>query len=193
MTIEKGQKAALVGYSGCGKSTIIQLIERYYDADSGEVLLDDINIKDYNLFELRKRIGLVSQEPVLFKRSVYENILYGDLNANKDEVLEAAQRAHIEKQRLAIARVFLKNPVILLLDEATSALDKESEVEVQKSLFELQKFRTSISIAHRLSTIVDSDVIFVIENGNIVEQGKHQELIDLKGKYMTLYKYSNMQ
>jgi len=98
-----------------------------------------------------------------------------------------------EKQRLAIARVFLKNPVILLLDEATSALDKESEVEVQKSLFELQKFRTSISIAHRLSTIVDSDIIFVIENGNIVEQGKHQELMDKKGKYMTLYKYSNMQ
>ena len=98
-----------------------------------------------------------------------------------------------EKQRLAIARVFLKNPVILLLDEATSALDKESEVEVQKSLFELQKFRTSVSIAHRLSTVVDSDIIFVIENGNIVEQGKHQELIDKNGKYMTLYKYLNMQ
>ena len=154
----------------------------------------------------------MSQEPVLFKRSVYQNILYGDLNANKDEVLLAAKRAHIEKffdkeqmgtkedpvsggekQRLAIARVFLKNPVILLLDEATSALDKESEVEVQKSLFELQKFRTSVSIAHRLSTVVDSDIIFVIENGNIVEQGKHQELIDKNGKYMTLYKYSNMQ
>ena len=98
-----------------------------------------------------------------------------------------------EKQRLAIARVFLKDPKIILLDEATSALDKESEVEVQKSLFELQKFRTSISIAHRLSTIVDSDIIFVIENGNIVEQGKHKELIELHGKYMTLYKYSNMQ
>ena len=173
---------------------------------------DIVNIKDYNLLELREKIGLVSQEPVLFKRSVYENILYGNLTANKEEVLQAAQRAHIEKffdkeqmgtkedpvsggekQRLAIARVFLKNPVILLLDEATSALDKESEVEVQKSLFELQKFRTSISIAHRLSTIVDSDIIFVIENGNIVEQGKHQELINLKGKYLTLYQYSNIQ
>ena len=97
-----------------------------------------------------------------------------------------------EKQRLAIARVFLKDPKIILLDEATSALDKESEVEVQKSLFELQKFRTSISIAHRLSTIVDSDIIFVIENGNIVEQGRHQELLQKGGKYATLYKYSNM-
>ena len=213
-TILPGQAAALVGYSGCGKSTIIQLLERFYDVKDGqgEILIDDINIKDYNLLELREKIGLVSQEPVLFKRNVYENILYGDLNANKDEVLEAAKRAHIEKffdkeqmgtkedpvsggekQRLAMARVFLKNPVILLLDEATSALDKESEVEVQKSLFELQKFRTSISIAHRLSTIVDSDIIFVIENGNIVEQGKHQELLDLHGKYSTLYKFSNVQ
>ena len=213
-TILPGQSAAFVGYSGCGKSTIIQLLERYYDVNDGdgEILIDDVNIKDYNLLELREKIGLVSQEPVLFKRSVYENILYGNLTANKEEVLQAAQRAHIEKffdkeqmgtkedpvsggekQRLAIARVFLKNPVILLLDEATSALDKESEVEVQKSLFELQKFRTSISIAHRLSTIVDSDIIFVIENGNIVEQGKHQELINLKGKYLTLYQYSNIQ
>ena len=213
-TILPGQSAAFVGYSGCGKSTIIQLLERYYDVNDGdgEILIDDVNIKDYNLLELREKIGLVSQEPVLFKRSVCENILYGNLTANKEEVLQAAQRAHIEKffdeeqmgtkedpvsggekQRLAIARVFLKNPVILLLDEATSALDKESEVEVQKSLFELQKFRTSISIAHRLSTIVDSDIIFVIENGNIVEQGKHQELINLKGKYLTLYQYSNIQ
>ena len=213
-SIQPGQSAALVGYSGCGKSTIIQLLERFYDVKdgNGEILIDGVNIKDYNLLELRQKIGLVSQEPVLFKRNVYNNILYGDLNANEDEVLEAAKRAHIEKffdkeqmgtkedpvsggekQRLAIARVFLKNPVILLLDEATSALDKESEVEVQKSLFELQQFRTSISIAHRLSTIVDSDIIFVIENGNIVEQGKHKELIDKRGKYASLYKYSNMQ
>ena len=212
-TIEPGQSVALVGYSGCGKSTIIQLLERFYDIDAGngEISIDGINIKDYNLLELREKIGLVSQEPVLFKRSVYENILYGNLNANKDEVLQAAKKAHIEKffneeqmgnkedpvsggekQRLAIARIFLKNPVILLLDEATSALDKESEIEVQKSLFELQKFRTSISIAHRLSTIIDSNIIFVMENGNIIEQGKHKELIERKGKYMNLYKYSNI-
>ena len=214
LKIEPGQAAALVGYSGCGKSTIIQLLERYYDVKDGqgEVLIDDVNIKDYNLLELREKIGLVSQEPVLFKRSVYENILYGDLNANRQQVFEAAKRAHIEKffndkemgskedpvsggekQRLAIARAFLKNPVILLLDEATSALDKESEVEVQKSLYELQKNRTSISIAHRLSTIVDSDVIFVIERGIVVEQGKHEELLAKGQRYANLYKYSSMQ
>ena len=210
LTIEAGQSSALVGYSGCGKSTIIQLIERYYDVDSGEVLLDDINIKDYNLFELRKRIGLVSQEPVLFKRSVYENILYGKLNASREEVFEAAKKAVIEKffnkdqmgtkedpvsggekQRLAIARAFLKDPVILLLDEATSALDKESEIEVQKSIDELQKGRTSVAVAHRLSTIEGSDVIFVLENGKVVEKGSHKELIALGQKYATLYKYSS--
>ena len=214
LKIEPGQAAALVGYSGCGKSTIIQLLERYYDVKDGqgEVLIDGVNIKDYNLLELREKIGLVSQEPVLFKRSVYENILYGDLNATHDQVYEAAKRAHIEKffdakemgtkedpvsggekQRLAIARAFLKNPVILLLDEATSALDKESEIEVQKSLYELQKNRTSISIAHRLSTIVDSDVIFVIERGIVVEQGKHQELLAQGKRYANLYKYSCTQ
>jgi ATP-binding cassette subfamily B (MDR/TAP) protein 1 len=251
-TVMPGQQVALVGYSGSGKSTIIQLLTRFYDIEDGkgEILIDGVNIKDYNLYELRKKIGLVSQEPVLFKRSVLENVRYGNLKATDEQCIEAARQANImkfftkekmnqiidtgkkedkgyknknknkakkdtptnekgeeeqkvgakedpvsggEKQRLAIARAFLKNPVILLLDEATSALDKESEVEVQKSLFELQKFRTSVSIAHRLSTIVDSDIIFVIENGNIVEQGKHQELLDLHGKYMTLYKLSNLQ
>ena len=209
LVINPGEQAALVGYSGSGKSTIIQLIERFYDINEGEILIDNINIKDYNLYELRKKIGLVSQEPVLFKRNVYENILYGNLDSTKDEVFAAAKKASIEKfvneqdmgtkedpvsggekQRLAIARAFLKNPVILLLDEATSALDKDSEKEVQKSINELQKGRTSLSVAHRLSTIVNSDVIFVMESGNLIEKGTHEELIKKQGKYYTLYKFS---
>ena len=158
------------------------------------------------MYELRRKIGLVSQEPVLFKRNVYENILYGDLTASKDEVFEAAKRASIEKffndeemgtkenpvsggekQRLAIARAFLKDPIILLLDEATSALDRDSEKEVQNSIYELQKGRTSISVAHRLSTIINSDIIFVMQSGRLVEQGTHEDLLNLKGRYYYLY------
>ena len=209
--IEPGQSVGLVGYSGCGKSTIIQLIERFYDVEdgNGEVLIDDINIKNYDIYSLRKKIGLVSQEPVLFKRSVFENILYGKLDAKKEEVLAAAKAAAIEKffdkkemgtkedpvsggekQRLAIARTFLKDPVILLLDEATSALDKESEKMVQESIDILQKGRTSIAVAHRLTTIQNSDVIIVMENGKLVEKGKHDELMKLGKKYAHLYTYS---
>ena len=164
---------------------------------------------EFNLPVLRRKIGLVSQEPILFKRSVFNNIKYGKLDATRDEVFTAAKRACIEKffnkkelgtkedpvkkkkkQRLAIERAFLKDPKILLLDEATSALDKESEIEVQKSLYELQKNRTSVTIAHRLSTIVDSDIIFVLEAGRIVEKGTYKELLQMRGKYSTLYKYS---
>ena len=210
--IYPGQSAGMVGYSGCGKSTIIQLIERFYEVEdgNGEILIDDINIKDYNIYSLRKRIGLVSQEPVLFKRSVFENINYGRLDASKDEVFNAAKRAVIEKffndkemgtkedpvsggekQRLAIARAFLKDPIILLLDEATSALDKESEKSVQQSIDILQKGRTSIAVAHRLSTIQNSSIILVMEAGKLVEQGTHQELLALGKKYANLYKYSD--
>ena len=209
LTINPGQHIALVGFSGSGKSTIIQLIERYYDPIKGDIFIDDINVKDYNLFKLRKKIGLVSQEPVLFKRSIYENILYGRLDAEEIEVYQAAEKAAItkffkdgqkgekdetvsggEKQRLAIARVFLKNPSILLLDEATSALDKESEIEVQKSLNELQKGRTSVTVAHRLSTIINSDIIYYLEYGKVIEKGTHNELISKKGKYYKLYEFT---
>ena len=211
LIVKPGEHAALVGFSGCGKSSIIQLIERFYDVNDGEILIDDINIKDYNLFELRKKIGLVNQEPVLFKRSVYENILYGKLDASNNEVIDAIKKASVEKfinnnnevdtkenpvsggekQRLAIARAFLKNPDILLLDEATSALDKDTEKEVQNNIDELQKGRTTITIAHRLNTIVNSDIIYVLDSGKLIEKGTHNELLAKKGKYYTLYNYSN--
>ena len=182
---------ALVGYSGCGKSSIIQLLNRFYDVEDGkgEILIDDINIKDYNLYELRKKIGFVSQEPSVFKRSVIENIRYGNLNASNEECLEAAKESDAlnilnkeqnkkisgennnnkrlilsggERQKIAVARVFLKNPVILLLDEPTSALDKESELNVQKSLDKLSNNKTTVSIAHRLNTIEHYDKIIVL-------------------------------
>jgi len=227
LVINPGEQAAFVGYSGSGKSTIIQLLNRFYDIEEGkgEILIDDVNIKDYNLYELRKKIGLVLQEPTLFRVSVLENVRYGRLDATDDECIEAAREANImkfftkermnevldddkkkfgnvgdkkdpvsggEKQRLAIARVFLKNPTILLLDEATSALDKDNELEVQKSLDKLSAERTTVSIAHRLSTIENCDKIFVFENGRLVEQGKHEELMKLGKKYYTLHKYSDI-
>ena len=221
-TIEPGQQVGIVGFSGSGKSTIIQLINRFYDVEEGkgEILVDDKNIKEYNLYELRKKIGWVPQEPSLFKTSPLENVRYGKLDASNEECVQAARYANImkffdednmnkmiefrnknselndkkdlmsggERQRLCIARVFLKNPSILLLDEVTSSLDKESELEIQNSLEKLADKRTSISISHRLSTIEKCDQILVMENGKIIEKGIHQELMDLKQVYYTMQK-----
>ena len=206
-TIEQGDDVAFVGFSGSGKSTIVQLIERFYDVTSGEILIDGIDIKQYNLYELRKQIGIVSQEPTLFKQTVKENIRYGNLSASDDAVAIAAKNANIgylfegadagtkdspmsggEKQRVAIARLLLKDPKVVLLDEATSALDADTEKQVQQTIELLMKGRTSISIAHRLSTIEHCNKIFVVESGVIVEQGNHQELMQSKGKYYGLHR-----
>ena len=215
MTIEPGQKIALVGYSGCGKSSIIQLINRFYDIDNdkGEILIDGENIKNYNIYELRKRIGYISQEPSIFKTSNIENIRYGNLDSSNEECIEAAKRTNSlkilqydedneqtvgkkvhkkklsggEKQKLAIARILLKKPIILLFDEVTSALDKNSELEIQKTLDDLSKNITTITIAHRLNTIKDYDKIYVFDNGRIKEQGTHEELMKLKKRYYILY------
>jgi ABC-type multidrug transport system fused ATPase/permease subunit len=202
--INSGQSVALVGYSGSGKTTIIELIERFYDINEGEILIDGINITKYNLFELRKRIGLVEQEPILFKRTPFENIKYGNLMAKDVDIYNVAKQAKIEqlsgeirkgvsggeKQRIAIARTFLKNPKILLFDEATSALDKETEIEIQKSIYKYQDKKTNIIVAHRLNTIINSDLILVFKKGKLIEKGTHQELIALDKTYAFLYNNS---
>ena len=207
--IYPGQRVGIVGSTESGKSTIVRLIERFYDIYKGEILIDDINIKDYNLYKLRKNIGLISQEPVIFKRNAYENVLYGKLDSSQKEVFNAANKASIskflnykeydlqeysnsqgEKQRISIARVILKNPKILLLDNATSLLDQESEKEFIKSIDELQKGRTSISVTHRLSDIVNYDTIFYMDGGRLIEQGTHNQLIEKRGRYYNLYKIS---
>jgi ATP-binding cassette, subfamily B (MDR/TAP), member 1 len=206
-TILPGQKVGFVGYSGSGKSTIVQLIERFYDVDKGSILIDDVDIKNYDLITLRSYVSMVMQEPVLFNRTNSENVRYGKLDATREEIEIAAKKANIsdlitperdrnipsggQKQKLAIARAIIKNPSILLLDEATSALDSKSEVEVQKTLDSIMDGRTTITIAHKLATVVDSDIIFLMEKGTIKETGTHNELMQLKGKYSILYNFGN--
>lgn len=205
--IQPGQKAAFVGYSGSGKSTIVQLIERFYDVDKGSILIDDIDIKEYDLISMRSFVSMVMQEPVLFNRTNSENIKYGKLDATREEIEIAAKKANIsdlittecdrnipsggQKQKLAIARAIIKNPSILLLDEATSALDANSEIEVQKTLDSIMDNRTTLTIAHKLATVVNSDIIFLMEKGHIEEQGNHNQLLELKGRYFSLYNYGN--
>lgn len=213
LSIKSGESVALVGPSGGGKTTLCALIPRFYEATSGEILIDDINIKDVTLKSLRENIGVVAQDVYLFSGTIRENIAYGKENATDDEIKNAAMLAGAhefiealpngydtyvgergvklsggQKQRVSIARVFLKNPPILILDEATSALDNESERLVQKSLEELSKGRTTITIAHRLTTIKNADRILVLTENGIEESGTHKELIEKDGLYAELYK-----
>ncbi|AFS77706.1 ABC transporter ATP-binding protein [Gottschalkia acidurici 9a] len=211
-TVESGKTVALVGPSGGGKTTLCHLIPRFYEVSSGKILVDNTDIKDLTLQSLRKNVGLVQQDVFLFTGTIKENILYGDINATDEEVIEAAKKANIhdfimslpkgyntdvgekgvklsggQKQRISIARVFLKNPPILILDEATSALDNENEIIIQESLEKLSEGRTTIVIAHRLSTIRNASEIIVLTNEGIVEQGNHDELINKNGIYSKLY------
>ncbi|XP_047326172.1 ABC transporter B family member 4-like [Impatiens glandulifera] len=214
LVIPCGTRMALVGQSGSGKSTVISLIERFYDPMEGEVLIDGINLKEYQLKWIRQRIGLVSQEPVLFTSSIMDNIAYGKENATLEEIKEAAQLANAakfidklpqgldtmvgehgtalsggQKQRIAIARAILKNPRILLLDEATSALDAESERVVQEALDRIMGNRTTVIVAHRLTTVRNANTIAVIHRGKIAEKGSHSELLrDPEGAYSQLIK-----
>ncbi|HCW8172171.1 TPA: SAV1866 family putative multidrug efflux ABC transporter [Staphylococcus aureus] len=217
LSIEKGETVAFVGMSGGGKSTLINLIPRFYDVTSGQILIDGHNIKDFLTGSLRNQIGLVQQDNILFSDTVKENILLGRPTATDEEVVEAAKMVNAhdfimnlpqgydtevgergvklsggQKQRLSIARIFLNNPPILILDEATSALDLESESIIQEALDVLSKDRTTLIVAHRLSTITHADKIVVIENGHIVETGTHRELIAKQGAYEHLYSIQNL-
>merc|ERR550534_2931187 len=218
LSVKAGDRIALVGESGCGKSTVLQLIQRLYDLDQGSLSVQGHNIESVNVPQLRSKLGLVTQEPVLFNRSIKENIEYGDneREVSMEEVVAAARMANIhqfvsalpegydtkvgnrgsqlsggQKQRVAIARMLLRNPKILLLDEATSALDAESEKVVQDALDKVQQGRTSITIAHRLSTIKNSEQIYVVQKGRIVERGTHDQLISKRATYFKLWNSSS--
>ena len=213
LEIKPGQTVALVGHTGSGKTTIANLISRFYDATSGEVLIDDYNIKDISLKSLRKNISIVLQDTFIFSGTIMENIRFGRPEATDEEVIQAAQavgadqfimklpkgyeteveeRGNIlsvgERQLLSFARAILADPKILILDEATASIDTESEIKIQRALKTLLKGRTSVIIAHRLSTIRDSDHIFVLDHGRIIEEGNHDELMAKQGTYYELVK-----
>ncbi|HLV13271.1 MAG TPA: ABC transporter ATP-binding protein [Trueperaceae bacterium] len=212
LTIAAGETVAFVGPSGAGKTTIASLLPRFYDVDAGRITIDGIDVRDMTLASLRRQIGIVQQDVFLFAGTLGENIAYGRLGAGEDEILAAARRAQLDdlltqlpkgldtligergvklsggqKQRLSIARIFLKNPPILILDEATSALDTETERAIQQALEELSRGRTTLVIAHRLATIRGADRIVVVDDGRVVEQGRHDELLARGGVYRRLH------
>ena len=216
LNIKPGEKVALVGPSGGGKTTLCNLIPRFYDTTEGSIYIDGKNIRSFTLKSLRRNIGVVQQDVYLFSGTVFENIVYGKVGATMDEVVDAAKRAGAhdfimelkdgyntyigergvklsggQKQRISIARVFLKNSPIIILDEATSALDNESEYAVAKSLAALSEGRTTLTVAHRLSTIRNSDRIMVLTEEGITEEGSHEELMAKKGIYYKLYQMAN--
>lgn len=212
LSIQKGSTTAIVGSTGSGKSTLIKLLLRLYDVDSGQIMFDGADIKDLEVHSLRKNIGLVSQDIFLFEGTVFDNIAYGNLDATEEEIWQAAKLSESDefinllpnkketvvgergqklsggqRQRISIARAILKNPEILILDEATSAVDNETEAAIQRSLDTLKDGRTVVAIAHRLSTIRNADIIYVLEKGEIVESGTHDELVNLNKVYANLW------
>jgi len=212
LTAKPGEVVALVGHSGAGKTTMVDLIPRFFDPFAGRMRVDGHDLKDVKIDSLRNFIGIVPQETILFSGSLRDNIAYGDLEADDEAIQNAAKAANAhgfimgfpegydtvvgergvglsggQKQRISIARAILKNPKILILDEATSSLDSESEALVQEALEHLMENRTTFIIAHRLSTIRNADKIVVVEQGEIMEMGSHQELLEMQGKYSSLY------
>ena len=212
LTVPHGQVVALVGTSGGGKTTLVNLIPRFFDVSAGQIMIDDISLRDYAIADLRREIAVVTQEPILFNETVRDNIAYGNLNASQADITAAARAAYAhefilrfpkgydtligelggklsggEKQRICIARAILKDAPILILDEATSALDTEAEAWVQKALENLMAGKTTVVIAHRLSTVAQADHIAVIVDGRIVEEGTHETLLALQGEYAKLY------
>ena len=210
--VHQGQKIAIVGPTGAGKTTMIKLLMRFYDVNKGAILVDGHNVRDFNRSELREMFGMVLQDTWLFNGTIEDNIRYGKLDATHEEVVAAAKAAHVhrfvqtlpngyqmelneeasnvsqgQKQLLTIARAILADPKILILDEATSSVDTRTEVQIQKAMDNLMKGRTSFVIAHRLSTIRDADLILVMKDGDIIEQGRHEELLAKGGFYAELY------
>ena len=213
--VKAGQQVAIVGPTGAGKTTMVKLLMRFYDVNSGEIKLDGHNLKDYNRNELRNAFGMVLQDTWLFKGSIMENIRYGRLDATDEEVIAAAKSAHAhhfiktlpggydfelneeasnvsagQRQLLTIARAILADNPVMILDEATSSVDTRTEHRIQRAMDNLMKGRTSFVIAHRLSTIKNADIILVMKDGDIIEQGSHEELMAKKGFYADLYNLS---